>query len=119
MRRVIIACFLSLAGCASNPADLVGKPLDDAISLYGNPVSAVDYEGARAFYFEIGDKAKNTNKQEVKKILNPDMPILGNNFSSSGCVYTANALWTGAYKQWVIHSLDQSPQCQEKNKEKN
>ena len=36
-----MACLL-LAGCANYPADLLGQPLDEAITLYGKPVDEMD-----------------------------------------------------------------------------
>lgn len=104
-----MTCLL-LAGCATNPVDFRGKPLDEAISEYGNPAGAVDYQGARAFFFR-GDVTKSEEIQENKDLLNPDMPIKKTDFRSNGCFYTINALWISAYKEWKIQSFDESPSC--------
>lgn len=109
--RALVICLL-IAGCASNPADLVGKSIDDAISQYGYPKSAVDYEGARAFFFEI-DK-EPVNKKKNKKLLDPDMPILNSDFKTSKCVYTMNALYTNSKEEWTIHSIAESTNCKGK-----
>lgn len=111
MRIVVTACLLLLGGCANYPADLVGEPLEEAISQYGKPVAAVDYEGARAFYFAIGNKQKTIKEQRFKDIINPDMSIPQTNFHSTGCVYTVNALWTSIYSEWTIHGVSESDQC--------
>ena len=105
-----MSCLLLAAGCANNPAELRGKPLDEAISEYGNPAGAVDYQGARAFFF-FGGEQENDKIQKNKDLLNPDMPITKTNFRSSGCFYTMNALWTSVHEDWTIQSVDASPNC--------
>ena len=114
MRILMIACLI-LAGCANNPGDLLGKPLDSAISLYGQPVAAVDNRGARQFYFEPEPKLEQ-KPTIAKELLNPDMPILSTNYKPETCTYMFNALWTGAYKEWKIHSFNQSPACEREKK---
>ncbi len=107
--RIMMACLL-LAGCANYPADLLGQPLDEAISLYGKPVTAFDYQGARAFFFQ-SNKNKTQKIQRTKELLNPDMPITNIYSKPQGCFYTFNALWTSSTKDWIIHSVSESPNC--------
>ena len=98
---------LFLTSCAVSPSDFTGKPLDDAISEYGSPVAAVDFEGARQFIFEPGHPAKD----EDETFLNPDKQIPMTSFKSEKCLYVMNALYTGAYKEWRIHSVTLTPNC--------
>ena len=113
MRIAMLTC-LALAGCSSNPADLLNQPLNEAISSYGEPVAGIDYEGARAFFFSPDGKIKQ-KQIHSKDLLNPDMPILETNFKPNSCIYTFNALWSGAYKEWIIHSFAESNQCGDKS----
>ena len=103
----MINCFL--AGCTSHPADMVGEPLNEAISQYGQPVGAVDFQGARAFFFD-GNKDRQVKLQRTQDLMNPDMPI-SSTPKPQGCIYTFNALYTSAQKDWIIHSSNVSPEC--------
>ena len=107
MKIARIAVLTVLAGCANTPSSFTGKPLDNAISEFGNPVAAVDFEGARQFIFEPGHPAKEINES----FLNPDKQIPMTNFKSDNCLYIMNALYTGAYEEWHVHSVTLTPNC--------
>jgi len=109
MKRLIFACFILLAGCATTIMQgYVGKSITEPILDYGPPTNAVDLpDGRRAFQWEINVSGvipiTSTNSATVWGGGTPAL-VTGTTTSyvptSSQCVYTLFARPKG--DDWIV-----------------